>query len=173
MKIVFLDIDGVIQPYESEFRFYEKDNKLIDKLSEQFNTDYKQYSYFDINAVYNDWDEQAVDRVKYVLEQTNSKIIVSSDWRSNKQPNKMRDLLKIHGLDKYYFADNIIMKDIVNPYIRKSEEITHSLNKYDIDNFVVLDDLKQLENYFADNCVITTNIISNNDMKQCIRILKR
>ena len=34
MKIVFLDIDGVLQPYESENHFYEintKTKKIVDK----------------------------------------------------------------------------------------------------------------------------------------------
>ena len=173
MKIVFLDIDGVLQPYDSEYRFYEKDNQLIDKLSQKYNTDYYQYSFYDLSAVYYDWNKQAISRLKYILNETQSKIIISSDWRNINYPNKMKDLLKIHNLDNYYFADNIIINDANSLHEKRSKEINYSLNKYDIDNFVIIDDMKKLEEYFKDNIVITNNIIGINDMNKAIKILKK
>ena len=173
MNIVFLDIDGVLQPYDNELRFAHIDNSIIKKLSEKYNIDYNQYSFYDVCAVYYDWEEQAVSRVKYVLDETNSKIIVSSDWRTERYPNKMKDLLTIQGLDKYYYADNIILKDYLYSAKKRALEIQNSLENYNINNFVVLDDMKELEDYYPNNSVITHNYISIRDMNKCIKILKK
>ena len=152
------------------------DKSIIQRLSNKYNTDYSIYDEYDVFAVYYDWDSQAVSRLKYVLDYTNSKIIVSSDWRSKKFPNKMRDLLKIQGLDNYYYCDNAILsrQQIYDTsQIIRSREINDSLNKYNIDNYVVLDDWKEMEEYFPNNSVITHNIISLDNMKRCIKILKK
>ncbi len=36
MNIVFLDIDGVLQPYDAEYRFLNIDKKIINELSRLF-----------------------------------------------------------------------------------------------------------------------------------------
>ena len=170
MNVVFLDINGVLQPDYFRRRF-NADKKIIEMLSNKHNIDYSQYDFYDVAAVYCDWDEQAVVRLKYILNETNSKIIVSSDWKNNRLPNKMKDLLAIQDLDRYWFADNIEL--YCQSYIKtRAMEIKDSLDRYDIDNFVVLDDMQELLEYFPNNCVITHNIMSNDDMNKCIKILK-
>lgn len=175
MNVVFLDIDGVLQPYDSEDRFYEIDDKvrmLVKKLSEIHNVDYSQYNVYDILSVYYDWHNDAVSRLAHILSDTNSKIIVSSDWRSSKKIYKMRDLLKIRYLDKYWLADNPIIKfgsQVENRFL----EIKESLARYPIENYVVLDDLEGLKNHFPDNAVITYDYLKTRDMNECIKILKK
>lgn len=175
MNIVFLDIDGVLQPYNAEFRFLNLDRNIIKKLSNEYNTDYSIYEFDDVIAAYYDWDEQAISRLKYILDQTSSKIIVSSDWRRANAIYKVRDLLKIQHLDNYWFSDNIIIsKDVEkDKSVRRAKEIENSLKIYNIDNYVVLDDDKGLKSFYPNNSVITSNIISIDDMRECIRILKR
>lgn len=176
MNIVFLDIDGVLQPYDSENRFYEINKKvkeLVKNLSLKYNTDFSKYSVYDILAVYYDWNIDAVNRLKYVLDETDSKIIISSDWRSSKDIHKMRDLLKIKDLDKYWLADNIIIKDGNSLVENRVLEINDSLKRYPIDNYVILDDMKDLETYFPNNCIITYDYLKTSDMEKCIKILKK
>lgn len=175
MNVVFLDIDGVLQPYDSEDRFYEIDDKvkmLVKKLSEKHDVDFLQYNVYDILAVYYDWNNEAVNRLAHILNDTDSKIIVSSDWRSSKSIYKMRDLLKIRYLDKYWLADNPIIKtgSIVE---NRALEIKESLKRYSIDNYVVLDDLEGLKCYFPNNAVITYDYLKTSDMNNCIKILKK
>ena len=88
----------------------------------------------------------------------------------------MKDLLKIQGLDNYYYCDNAILpREQLDDtlYTVRSREINNSLQKYNIDNFVVLDDWKEMEEFFPNNSVITHNIISLDNMKRCIKILKK
>ena len=175
MNIVFLDIDGVLQPYDTKNNFYEfdkKNKKLINDLSEKYNVDYQKYLY-DVLMVYYDWHPQAIARLKKLLEETNAKIIISSDWKSDKLPNKMHDLLKIHDLDKYRYSDNIIIKKPILTQEIRHLEIEDSLKRYPVDNFVVLDDMKYLEEYYPNNSVITYDYISINDMNDAIKILKK
>ncbi len=118
MNIVFLDIEGVLQPHFSNYGF-NANKKIIETLSNKYNIDYHQYDFYDVAAVYYDWDEQSICRLKYILDKTNSKIIISSNWRSNIYPNKMRDLLTIQGLGNYWFADNIIFEYEENDTLAK------------------------------------------------------
>ena len=177
MNIVFLDIDGVLQPYDADSRFYCFDKKMKDKLikdlSEKYNIDYAKYSIYDVLAVYYDWHPQAIARLKYVLDSTESHIITSSDWRNEHFPDKIPNLLKIHDLAKYWYKDNIIVKEILPIHEIRAKEIQDSLNKYPIDNYVVLDDMKELKEFFPNNSVITRDYMTINDMNNCIKILKK
>ena len=87
----------------------------------------------------------------------------------------MKDLLRIQGLDYYWFADNIDLDyQLNNTLIEvRAKEINDSLERYAIDNFVVLDDLEGLLSFFPNNCVITHNNISTDDMYKCIKILRK
>lgn len=173
INIVFLDIDGVLQPYDAEMRFMSVDKSIIKELSEKFDTDYNKYNFYDVCAVYYDWKQEAVDRLKYILDETNSKIIISSDWRNKFLPDKMKDLLKIQFLDQYYLADTPIFIKFHSIPQTRSEEIRSSIKEYNINNFVVLDDLKDLQEYFPNNSVITHDYIKVSDMNNAIKILKK
>ena len=182
MKAVFLDIDGVVQPYNSEIRYREFPNakRIITELSEKHQIDYSKYHVYDVLAAYYDWNKNAIQRIKTVLDATDSKLIIASNWRSIYEPNKMHDLLEIHDLGSYWYADNII---IVNKFrfmnnfrtydkIRR-DEIKDSLKRYPITNFVIVDDMWQLASYFPKNIVVTKNYMTEEDMNKCIKILKK
>ena len=173
MKVVFLDIDGVLQPYDSSNSFVLLDKKQINAISKKYNVDYSKYSISEVSSVYYDWNEQAIARLKYILDSTNSKIIISSDWKSMEYPYKMRDLLKLYDLDSYWVADNVILGEVKDFHMRRMLEIEDSLNRYSIDNYVVLDDMRELSEYFPMNSVITYDYISIDNMNNCIKILSR
>ena len=92
---------------------------------------------------------------------------------NNNNCKQILDLLKIQGLDKYWVHDNIILNEPTTLHEKKAKEIQDSLNKYPINNFVVLDDLVELKDYFPNNTVITKDYMSINNMNECIKILKK
>ena len=172
MKLVFLDVDKVLQREDAELLFCNEP-KLIAGLSEKFNIDYSIYpAYIVYNALY-DWDPQAIARVKYVLDETQSNIVVSSNWRDKNLPNKMRDLLTIHGLEKYYIGDTPFVPIEKNFEEDRLWEINRALAIYKPDNYVVVDDLVGLRPYFPNHIVTPEQLFSINDMNEAIKILKR
>ena len=177
MKVLFLDIDGVIKPYNSVYDYINYDEKVIKQLSEKHNIDYFKYDKWEVFSAYYFWKYEAIVRLKKILEETNSKIIISSDWRDTKLLYKMRDLLKIYDLDRYWLSDNINLKirHIMSiDYIKKRAlEIDYSLYKYNIKKYVVVDDIKELEKYFPNNFVATYNYLTDENMEKCIKILNR
>lgn len=176
MKAIFLDIDGVLQPYSAEDHFYEYDKRtraLIAELSSRHNVDFSQYNFIDVLATYYDWNEQAVARLKYILERTGSKIIASTDWRDDKKPYLIRDLLTIHSLNPFWYADNIVLDKHIPFTERRALEIQDSLRRYPIEQFVVLDDKKELRGYFPNNAVITHDYIDLNNTEEAVKILMR
>lgn len=173
MNVVFLDIDGVVQPHNSFKRFKYMNYDTIKYLSDKYHTDYFKYSSYDVCAVYVDWLSSAVEKLKYILDSTDSRIIISSNWRDPYYSNKMYDLLKIQGLDKYYFKDNPYIIDDSSYYRARAKEINASLNKYDIKNYVILDDMVELIRYFPNNSVCIRDYIQDRDVDCAIKILKR
>ena len=190
MKVIFLDIDGVLQAYDSKNRFGKGEEKMkeeVSELSKRLNRDYSIYNVYDVEACYLDWDKEAVERIKKIIKETGAKIVISSDWRSKELVNKMKDFLKIWDMEQYWAGETgdsgyeeDEMKETrdyikekmkgkycsyraveILDYVRKHEEIT---------NYVAIDDmdlLDELEEHF----VKTKNLINNEQAEKCIEIL--
>ena len=186
MKVIFLDIDGVLQPYTSRNRFSYDLKALKQELSQKYNTDYSIYNSYDIGACYYDWDKNAVERIKLIIKETGAKIVISSDWRSEEQKNKMKDFLKIWDMEQYWVGDTetafdgekVTMQEvykyinIITPYwsYREMEIIDYVYKHKDITNYVVLDDLDFSE-IFKRHFVKTSNLINDEQANSCIKIL--
>ncbi len=101
-KYIFLDIDGVLQPFRPCHRFEVNRKELIDKICEEFHDDfYQQLDEYDVAAVYLDWNEEAVKNLKKLIDETNAKIILSTAWRESRTMKEMEKLFKLHELDHY------------------------------------------------------------------------
>ena len=109
-KIIFLDIDGVLQPYSSQIRFEHchhldvekgKMPKIYERLKYNFDIDFSKYNQYDVAAVYFDWDKTSVSLLRLILKITGAQIVLSSDWR-REGFDRMKDFFTIHGLEKFY-----------------------------------------------------------------------
>ena len=127
-KIVFLDIDGVLQPGHSQNRFdhihhdEEKSDMpdLYRSLENKFQIDYSKYNQYDVAAVFFDWDKESVNLLKLTLSLTGAKIVLSSDWRRGGF-ERMKDFFTIYGLEKYYLDDTKFRKDIAQDFIDQAK----------------------------------------------------
>lgn len=101
-RVIFLDIDGVLQPTCNQYRFKHDMVALQKELASEYDdSGYLELDKYDVAAVYYDWDKRAVDELKKLLDDTGADIVLSSDWRQTKDLKAMKRLFRIHGLDGY------------------------------------------------------------------------
>jgi hypothetical protein len=111
-KVIFLDLDGVILPHG--YQDYIKrinDKHLLDQfyqeLNETYQIDYKKFNWLDLNGFLNIRTSTSVLLIKKVLEETQAKIVLSSDWRYGVSKKYMSDLFRLIDFHKYYIDDTI------------------------------------------------------------------
>ena len=194
-KIVFLDIDGVLQPGYSQKRFdtISGENgesgmpKLYRYLEYYFKIDYRKYNQYDVAAVYCDWDKIAVDLLKLTLSLTGAKIVLSSDWR-REGFDRMKDFFTMHGLEKFYIdntkdyndLDISFVEEVKTRYKEKngpdsyldyrSIEILEWLSRNpDVKKWVAIDDMRL--SGLGDNFINTRSSYTWEDAEKAIRLL--
>ncbi|KZX16676.1 HAD domain-containing protein [Methanobrevibacter filiformis] len=194
-KIIFLDIDGVLQPTYSENRFDYVDDENISKLYKNLlkekSIDYSIYDKYDVAAVYYDWNKEAVSELKRIIETTNAKIVISSDWRIFGDIQRLIDLFEIHNLGKYiiditpnwdyeesenikkHYEEKLINEDGSIGFITSRElEILEYMrnNNNEIEEYVAIDDLT-IDKILKEHFVETSPYLTKEDADKCIKIL--
>lgn len=114
MKVIFLDVDGVLN--SDEFFYNNKDNSYI--------------------------DEKTVRLLKKAVEETGAKVVVSSSFRYTRSFGKVQEILLRNGItfDKTPFLDNERGKEI-KQWIAEHSKISEELKDgSEVEDYVVLDD---------------------------------
>lgn len=135
-NILFLDINGVIQPAWNKNRFEKNNqqikNKLVATIDEQLIHENEE----DVATIYYDWDKNAIELVKQILDKHNANIVVSSMWRYRRTIDKLKTIFKIHQLDTYIVDKTEILEN------NRPLEIQAYLDKNkDINKYAIIDDL--------------------------------
>jgi hypothetical protein len=170
--VIFLDIDGVIQPLSSQRRFQHDLRKLQEQLAIQYkNDEYLSMDRYDLGAVYYDWDKKAVERLRQLCIETNAEIVITSDWRTYSPLSRLKDYFRLHDLDTY------IVEEI--PQIAgksRCGEVTEYLKNHpDIQRFVILDDahVRDFETKYPDRFVYCHYIFDDDGYKKALSILTK
>ncbi len=199
MKVMFLDIDGVLQPYDSKNKRQVKvsGDLLIDYMCQKYKRDY--HKHFDVEVLYCllDWDVKAIRCIRRICEETDAKIVMSTGWRprtyGKDDSTHLKDLLHVWDLDKYYLGETDAMltswsgtrlrKDMseTEEYLkskgfedcqRRAIEIVDFLMNHDnITNYVIIDDMDLSNCGMNDHFVRTFDAINDEQTEECIRIL--
>lgn len=168
--VVFLDIDGVLQPCSSQKRFnHDLIQTRADIAKRMGDSRYLELDKYDVAAVYYDWHEKAVENLRILLESCDGEIVISSDWKRSKSLEQLKLLFRIYGLDTYV-TDMVPYTD----HTFKKEEIGEYLELHpDLGSYVVLDDL-DLEKNFRGHTVCTGQLsfLTEEAMRKASRILE-
>ena len=117
MKVLFLDIDGVIQLHTQRRFDHSKEEiyALCRNLTKKFHGvfDYSAWvgdsegnPFWTVAAVQWDWNPETIKELGRVLGTTGAKIVLSSSWRDNGN-EAMKALFRIWGLGSYYLDSTL------------------------------------------------------------------
>lgn len=133
--IVFLDIDGVLQPVTSQSRFEHDMDGLREELATRVDPGYRSLDKHDIAAIRYDWHPSAVENLEALCaSEPGVQIVISSSWREGKTLDMLKLLFKIHDLDP-------LVVDMTPDIGARDLEIEEFLVMHpEIERFVVVDD---------------------------------
>lgn len=121
MKLLFLDIDGVIADYESN-GFTTNSGIIVP------------YGFY----------PEYVQRLNNVITQTGCKIVVSSDWRNHFGWNDMKEVFEHYGILSdvlFGYTANLPSYNAMTLSKGRADEILNFVNLYRPDKFCAVDDL--------------------------------
>ena len=166
-RIVFLDFDGVIIPYHNDDRNRHNLDKLAIYLYKKYNDEiYLTMNKGNLGMVYYDFDPLALGRLRKLLDDTMSEVVISSDYRWTSDLLQMRALFKIYGMDDYII-------DIVDNKLNKAVAIRKYLveHKEEIENYIILEDDINVNRGFGEHFILTDNLLSDENCEQARKVL--
>lgn len=128
MKIIFLDIDGVLAT-DKEFmrnrtKFWEKHPAMAE-----------------LRVPY-PWNEDAVKIFNEILDATDAEIVLSSDWKLHWNLDDLKGIFNWNGVKKHPIAvTGEVFIANGNLEMARAGEISDYIRENDIINYVVIDDL--------------------------------
>ena len=167
-NIIFLDIDGVIQPYSSKKRFQYEPEPLIEYLCKKTNNDiYRKIDSYDLRATYYDWDEISIGYIIKIARRGNATIVLESDWRS-KGYEVMKALFAIYGMEDLFV-------DQIDSSLDKATGIRKYLEEHkgEYDNYVIIDDgnFFREDKELEEHLVLTDNYFTDLDYFKALHII--
>ena len=169
-KVIFLDIDGVVQPYAAMNQRGNQDAVALRKrLAVHLNPEIAALPAPTVRAVYEDWHKPSVERLLSLIRRHEAVIIISSSWRECETLHTLRTIFSIQGLDSYIAGTTPIMEHRVT-------EISAFLSQNpDIERFVIFDDdeFYKLKEYFPANFVLCPDHIGEAEFELADQILSR
>ena len=171
LRIIFLDIDGVLQPNWSQKRFGHDLEALRENLTERFGAEYREMNPYDLGAVVHDWHTGALARLRGLCEDHGARIVISSDWRLQFSVAGLRALFRIHDLD--HLVVDRTMDPQGPPHYRAAEVKLYLDTHPEVERFVIMDDRyrKEFDRIFPDQFVHTTRFMDESDALRARQIL--
>ncbi len=142
MKVIFLDIDGVLN-----------DSKTFEDI-------YNEYQITKTRRL--EIDREKLEYLKRIVEETQALIVLSSSWRLMgilKNGQVIKGTEKFYALIKMFQEYGLKIYD-VTPYIegKRNEEIKAWLKNKDVENFIIIDDEVYYLQEFKEHLIKTSNV---------------
>ena len=171
VRVVFLDIDGVLQPTASQKRFDHDLVALREDLAERYGAEYREFNQYDLGAVVHDWHAGAVERLRALCADHGARIVISSDWRLQRSVAQLRALFRLHDLH-HLVADRTC--DPHNAPHYRAGEVKQYLDSHpEVERFVIIDDRyrDEFDRLFADHFVETDRFLDESAALRARQIL--
>ena len=170
-RVVFLDIDGVLQPTSSQKRFDHDLEALRESLAERFGAEYREFNEYDLGAVVHDWDAGAVARLRALCEEHDARIVVSSDWRQGRSVAQLQALFRLHDL--HHLVVDRTGDPQSGPHYRAGDVKLYLDAHPEIERFVIIDDRyrEEFDRLFPDRFVHTGRFLDEADALRARQIL--
>lgn len=150
-KVIFLDVDGVLNSDETGFGGFFGIEKVLVK------DDVK-------------WGDVLVDRIRTIVKETGANIVISSTWRRHFDIPKFGEMF---GL--YDWPDVPIIDMTPKLHQGRGVEVNAWLQKNPVDRYVIIDDVDQFlpdqKEFFIQTSIMTG--ITQEDTIQAIKILNK
>lgn len=160
-KVIFLDIDGVLNSTKS-CEFYHKKYG-----GNGYGGFFKEDEEPTLENVL--WDDECVHWLDKIVKETGASIVISSTWR------KHYGLLAFHSMFKLYsvFDLDIVGKTKQKGFIGRGKEIQDYIDENNITNYVILDDdsdmlPSQMSNFVNTDCDLG---LTKDDYLKAVKIL--
>lgn len=162
--IIFLDIDGVINPHRP-IHTAPVDYELNKKLADQKNDPgfLKLYIYF-TNQIYYGFDKTACILIKKLIEEFDAKIVLTSSWRLLYSKKDLYYLFKILHMESAFM-------DITEDIIPRYKAIEDYIQKHKVTDYIVIDDA-DLGQHFGFHQIKTVNSFTLKDFIRAQNLLK-
>lgn len=158
MKVVFLDIDGVLNTE----RFINIQKKELGGIYDRT---------MNLN-----FDPICMKNLKKIIELTGTKIVISSTWRKSKESNGIHWKAILQNFRQYKIDENVIIG--ITPFIdfgTRGEEIKEWINEHKVEKFAIIDDLdnEKVDNISKNHLILCNSYwgIRDNDVEKVIEIL--
>lgn len=165
-RIVFLDIDGVLNPVSLR-SLPHLDPYLNQKIAgKSGNNAYLELSSSTLHLVCECWDKEAVRLLDHFCREENLQIVISSSW------GIFYSLAKLKLLFAIYKMEDLLID--TTPYIgRRHENILSYVHSHqEINAWIALDDL-DMDRYLKDHCVTTKPVLQKEDIIKAKQLLAR
>ena len=142
MKLIFLDIDGVLNSdVYMETPFYQ------DEVKSHGINDYKSYAVV-LRAHHTHLDPSAVQLLNQLVKDSGAEVILSSTWRLRYSLEEMNDMLKKRGATFQIIGTTPSIK---RQGTKRGSEVSLFLSKLEEqpESFVILDDIDQFPHHRA------------------------
>lgn len=165
-RILFLDIDGVLNPIPMR-SLPRTDWHLAYRLAkEKQDAGYQHLSHTALSCAYYCWDVHAMELLKELCEQFQLQIIITSSWGSFYSLKELKLLFGLYALDVYLIA-------IVPSIGKRSSNILHFVKEHpEIEAWISIDDL-MMEDCFPNHAVTTRGYLKDTDIEKAKTLLKQ
>ena len=178
MKVLFLDIDGVLNSQNwFGWRAYCIKNKGENEFSMDKHLTDDEFILYKLSML----DNRAIANLNRIIDETGCKVVLSSSWRclwNPKENDKTLEALKLKGFkyDFYGMTPRIPQKDFGQERgIEIQAWIDKELEKNEIESYLILDDDNDMLPEQMDNFILVNNQygLSDIDVFKAIEILNK